>query len=913
VTRVLLWKEVREQWVIWLALVLGASGLTVAASVWLDSNPFGYEVWGGSLVVTAWIYGLVCGSQLLAGETEGKTQTFLDTLPGTRRRLWRAKACVGLVLWVALVAALAVVGLLLFRGSAEAIPVLLGALAAAAFVGGTGYACGLYCGSFAKTVLGAAGRAILTQVTISFFLGMTAGVLDLFKLRSALKEEVVITTFLGLAAVAVALRSRAIYSLPDRLRRSPPRPLPEASASPVGLAGSFRHELYEARWFIPGMALLGLVGMVVLASRGTAAWPVLSLVLGVVCGLTVFAGERGWLPRAVIRFAIGVAAALVMALAFPLLGRTHTEPEAAPHVEPFAGRVQVSAVSALATNPGVFETFGLVNGFACGLLAGLLFRERLLAAAAGTGLAALFGGIWLPTLYTGGGLQAWHLFAVPAIFSVVVIPLAYARTAGRLTTLWPVSLAVGALLGAGLVTVGALWYRATEMPPDPNPVDPEAFAASLPKPGENRAGRLTVDVLVWLDALRGVPLFFDDDGRPQVLPPDKAAPAGKAYADFIRQTVRVTARGWLDDPDLATFLDRAFEEPQMRDLADIAGRPTGLVEDPREQTLRTPQRDLTSGRDAALLLVARGLQQQHGGDPAAFVGHLGTGLALARNLRLGSLGLESVGGTSVELVMTIGVARWLEHLDGRPDLLRQALTVLLAHNDSPRSDPEVKRKTRLLILLNTFADPSELPRAGDGADPFFAAAPSDRALLQFAWSAPWEQVRLRRLLDGIASNDPDARYRVRQLVPPVAAIPLGRFNAQDLYLERSRPVRPLFGRVAALQVALRLFEAEQGRPADKLDELVPKYLPAIPADPYDGKPFRYRLSKGETLDWPPDDYDYRAGGPYEHRSVPAGQGILWSVGFDGRDDGGRVQEWPDPAAKSGSDVLYLVPRPPGRP
>ena len=48
------------------------------------------------LWLSAWGYGLVCGSLLLAGETEGETQSFLDSLPLTRRRLWRVKAVIGL-------------------------------------------------------------------------------------------------------------------------------------------------------------------------------------------------------------------------------------------------------------------------------------------------------------------------------------------------------------------------------------------------------------------------------------------------------------------------------------------------------------------------------------------------------------------------------------------------------------------------------------------------------------------------------------------------------------------------------------------------------------------------------------------------------------------------------------------------
>ncbi|MDX9980891.1 MAG: hypothetical protein RBU25_12775, partial [Lentisphaeria bacterium] len=43
----------------------------------------------------------------------------------------------------------------------------------------------------------------------------------------------------------------------------------------------------------------------------------------------------------------------------------------------------------------------------------------------------------------------------------------------------------------------------------------------------------------------------------------------------------------------------------------------------------------------------------------------------------------------------------------------------------------------------------------------------------------------------------------------------------------------------ALFLAVRAYETEHGAPPETLDALVPDYLPRIPEDPFDGKPFRY--------------------------------------------------------------------------
>lgn len=65
--------------------------------------------------------------------------------------------------------------------------------------------------------------------------------------------------------------------------------------------------------------------------------------------------------------------------------------------------------------------------------------------------------------------------------------------------------------------------------------------------------------------------------------------------------------------------------------------------------------------------------------------------------------------------------------------------------------------------------------------------------------------------------------------------------------------------LAATALAIRLYQLDHGgaRPAT-LDALVPAYLPAVPTDAVDGRPLRY----------------------------DAARAILWSVGDDGKDDGG---------------------------
>jgi len=64
-------------------------------------------------------------------------------------------------------------------------------------------------------------------------------------------------------------------------------------------------------------------------------------------------------------------------------------------------------------------------------------------------------------------------------------------------------------------------------------------------------------------------------------------------------------------------------------------------------------------------------------------------------------------------------------------------------------------------------------------------------------------------------------------------------------------------------LALERFFVKHARYPAMLAELTPEFLPAIPNDPCDGKPLRYR-------------------------TTPEGRYRLWSVGFDGKDDDGNV-------------------------
>ncbi|MDY7011451.1 MAG: hypothetical protein SVV80_11985 [Planctomycetota bacterium] len=104
--------------------------------------------------------------------------------------------------------------------------------------------------------------------------------------------------------------------------------------------------------------------------------------------------------------------------------------------------------------------------------------------------------------------------------------------------------------------------------------------------------------------------------------------------------------------------------------------------------------------------------------------------------------------------------------------------------------------------------------------------------------------------------------RLTHMFSNTLAPTLGRAMEMDF---RSRAMR----RMAAVALAIRLYEIDNGRRPEKLTDLVPKYIPAIPDDPFDtpGRPLRY---------------------------LPGVQRpILFSIGGNGKDQGGQYAENPD--------------------
>jgi hypothetical protein len=635
--------------------------------------------------------------------------------------------------------------------------------------------------------------------------------------------------------------------------------------------------------------------------NGPLLYPTLTLLLGVVCGVTVFSGghaagaprllggrrfspDGAWLLKVGVGLAMAAAVALLVLLpttvrALYFSGRPRPDGPRSYLVWLFG-----DALLGELAPPGVFLALGLLHGFAIGVLCGMLCRRPLVAGILATGMSLVAAGIWLPSL-VGAGLHFWQIAGVPLLALAATRLCLPAWVVGRIGPRARARALAGFAGASALWLLAALGMRVLEVPDRPVGFNLPDFVASLPPPGQDEAGDLTR----W--ALEGMRARQDDLGivrRTRLPMPDE--PDARVNV-FPHQCEEVLRLGWqAGDVELAEWLGRLFDAPWPGKLARAAGLPPGVVEDPRRLTLTSlvisPSRMAGPAWAATNYLSAHGLWQQACGDPAAFPADLRAGLALVRNLRRDTLRDVVFVARRAEVQWFGAIDLWLEGLAGRPELLRQVLQLLRLH-EAETAAPIRSGPAEFLVLQNTLDRPDDwLPEALTDTH----AERSTAAAVAVAWRAPWEQARRRRLLRLTFPEEGSARPRAEALAPWARRLP----PAVRVTDESGQPPSPLTRlRVAALAVALRLYLAEKGRPAPTLEALVPDYLPAVPLDPFDARPFRYRLSAGERIESRRRPPHFRAA-----RFVPAGRGILWSPGGNLRDGGGK---------RFGADAIFVVP------
>lgn len=1023
--RTMLWKEYREHRLIWLAMLVVNCGALIGLSNMDNmlssmSSESKLLMLGPVAALLVWAYGMICGAMLLAGEREEGTLSFLDTLPLSRFLLWLVKGQIGLLLIGGQIVVLC--GCLAALRSTEQ-PTLFGGVNVSPplwpfvllmlVLGMVGLAYGLFFSARGENVLHTIGMAIIAQIIAWITAAFSAFVLSILMLiildwlevrrvpgpilGSIAEGPVVVIGVFGLLTLAAAAGSARIFSQTDVQRLPAPvrrmRSRPSLVASWLRLVWLCDRQMRRLALGVLASSLgLGVLFLVV----GPLLWPVATLLLGVLCGVTVFSDEqangsyrylgeqrlplgRVWIIKTCSRFALLLLASFVLLVPSLLvavyhIGDSHVNDGERPLIVVIETMHLNLLVSVVPLMP--YLLMWLLYGFSAGQLCGLLSRKSVVAGMIGLMTSSLLAVVWLPSL-AGIGLHLWQVAAPALILWATTAFLVRAWAADRLASLRTYLGISGAAVAALLCIVYGLWYRVIEIPDVPEPFDVAGYKASLPPPEENEAGQL----------IRGV------WGRVgSVISDMNVAPDKRQWV--FSELNKVLNDGWPEGKSrLGEWLDKAFAENWLKPLASLPDLPTGMVVDPRFMTERELSKEQIKWGQApgfGMVLAARGLQQEARGDPSVFVEHLRIALALSRNLQHHSPSLISFfAGRNMESDWPAVVDQWLKKLRGRPDLLRRTLQALIDH-EARLPDEREPEKADYLSAQNTLMNAPDqlvartnrnLPQKDEG---YRQAELQTAAVL---WLFPWEEARHQRLLRvQFAGSPQQVQKSLEWGGEAFANLNLNRF------FRRGRPLRELAHlRACQLKVALRLYQEENGELPATLDALVPRYLKSLPRDPFaNGQPFGYRRSSGEWIRWselnigaqagempqppgeaavmphadepgapmnqpparavapgarvppvfvnqdaPPEGAPImpRAGEPVRLpegqrmpprnmavplvreppmlRFIPNGQGILWSVGEDTLDDGGKRQGIRGQSTSFGEDLIFLVPPPPG--
>ena len=954
--RAIVWKELREQGLIALTLmVLGAGILIAAANLAEPPNatapPTDVIRYLGVgrlatllLAVTA---GMVCGGALFAAEREAGTLGFLEALPATRARLWVAKMLAGGALAVSqIVIVLAVAGGLGQVGTTGfGIAVLVYSLLA--------YAWGTLGSTLARTTLGSVGFAIPTA-TLAAIAFLFPIILVFGQPGTGWPRSEGMLLFLSLMLLAPVLLSGIVFTRPDRdraaddLAHSPP-----AGSSPHRVrAGRPRLGIRALFWlairqiqlpFLVASAFALVFGFTLLSPtvQPFVLWPILGLAAGVFAGVTAFAEEQGhrsaqfWGER---RLPVGrmwavkvfwhalFALWLAFLILLPATIRAASEPISSIARGPsfLSGVMRSLLFDAHELGPQGWKYLlvPIGYGFAAGHLCGLLFRKAVV----GAGVAGLVGGtacaLWIPSMMAGG-LSHWQVW--PPLVAALLVARLLIRpwAADRLAARRPLTALASGLTCVSLILAAAIGYRVIEVPNNPDGEDDLAFVETLPPFDANEAGRN-----FRMAAERFV--RYSSTVAPQPERPNGSPRTTRLEERLANQVIQDTgwppANGPKGDPELNAWMDAVYTDrraglddaPWFTLAEESAARPVGMYEDPRTYSPTSGQLSLDNPRRMAVAILGRGLQRQtRDGDHAAFPVQFRTVVALVRNLRNRSIVQAAHAGYGIERTALYAAYHWLRNLpaefepNGRAEVAR-LLELMLAANAEPDAltpyDPTPHLLAERYVIRGLMAAPNQwLP---DGLTQLGQAKESvntESDLVSFAWTVPWERERTRRLVGLVF--DPrytSGRFALVRGRPGASFLIVRGISASDLIdADRSSCV---YRRAITLALALRLYQLKEGHFPARLEQLVERgCLPALPSDPFDDLPFRYRLSPGEILPsgGPPP-------GPVKPPSgiaVEPGEAVIWSVGPDKVDNGGRQRPVLPGSNQRQDDWVFVVPLP----
>jgi hypothetical protein len=264
----------------------------------------------------------------------------------------------------------------------------------------------------------------------------------------------------------------------------------------------------------------------------------------------------------------------------------------------------------------------------------------------------------------------------------------------------------------------------------------------------------------------------------------------------------------------------------------------------------------------------------------------------------------------------VGLAfEWLADPKQTPDTARQALADLKSLPPLPNLSQCLRVES---LLVERALDLSGVDLAILLFHPSTGPRPYVNPINLFMTSkilcAPWERERARRLCRQMVAEDlvnvsldPSERPRGSfQTFLSLRGSQIAHFFLQMTPTLVARLDQEHVSSRALIQsVALVVWKLDHaGKEAEKLEDLVPGLLEKLPIDPDSGRPFGYVRSNGQKL-WRPIDLPLFQ--PSQLKPSKVGQWLLYSVGPDLKDNGGKESYGASKTNPPTGDLLFAVP------
>jgi len=609
----MLWKEYRDGRTVWTALaLLGVSTLVIVPVVaQLFDLPHDQDQSRVLFLLEVWliVYGMVGGSLFLAGERESSTLPFLDLLQPRRGLIWLYKVLAG--------------GIFIL---------LMG---------------GLFAVLYGITHAQHGGWRVLlewdseTNSKVPLFVLLLVGfdVLPWGLAASSVSRSVMVAVALGTAAfllswivsgvfgqaIAAVLISRLVFNLMAlgfsavMFAQAEPNGPPQGSGSTLvrelllpritAQGGFLRVQFWLCRqqgatlikWMLGGAMVAGFV----LSPLAVQMWPLATLLVGVLCGLTVWSDEQAgghakflgdrrfplfriWLFKSAFWLGVGVLVLFVAGFCGMLgtgVARWHA-----------GGRIRDDGFVVLrymfeTYNPFLAMTMWMLYGFSLAQLTVMVWRKPVVTFVLTFMGSLAVAGLWLPSLMLGG-LPFWQVLVPPLFWLATAALLLWSWSSVGLGGRRQVALLLMCSAATGLWLTACLTWRTVEVPEVAAPFDVAAFQQSLPNPEQNEAPR---QIQQALGLNPGGGTSSEDVGQVSTLPAGpRTARAGEPPIEEL--LVVVIEQGWQNaTPELIAFLDARFRVPAIESYTIDFGVGAVVVEKTNYRWLAATEVDFGVG------------------------------------------------------------------------------------------------------------------------------------------------------------------------------------------------------------------------------------------------------------------------------------------------------------------------------